>query len=159
MDVLTIGLFIAVAGLVILIVYIMYSFVQPVRNSPAKYFIEAMKKKKTVIALDNGSNWVFKISDREDEGYMTDKTGSMIFITPNSVKYGVGVKFAVGEAYRYMTIDPKLIEIIQLAKKNKITPTELREAIKQYETQELKKEVEDATEKTDTEGNAEKGTV
>lgn len=142
MDIITWILMGGIAGLLFVVVLFMYLFIQPARNSPAKFFIEAKRKKKPLAILDGGGYWIFEVAQKEAEGYLEDKKGSPIMVAPNSLKYGLGVRMGVGEAHRNILVNPAIIKMLEIAKNNKIEAKEIRQAIEQTENT-IRQELDD----------------
>lgn len=127
-----------ICALSVLLVWIIYGYVMPARNSPAWVFIRAKKKKRPVLLLDTGTYWKITDAQHEGAGFMIDNEGSKVTITPNSVKFGLGVRIGVGEYYRSLTAAPLIAKFVQLCKDNKISATESRDALEKLEQEDDK---------------------
>ena len=124
----------AVAALAVSLVFIIVWFVLPMKNSPGKFFLRAKRNKKPVCFLDNGSHWLVAVGEsEEEEGFIRDKNGNVIAVSPNSLKYCHGVLVGVGENYRSMLVNPAIAGIIQMAVEKKLKIPDIQEAMRSLE--------------------------
>lgn len=107
------------AGFSIVIVLIILLYIQPVRNSPAKFFVDAKKNKKNVYFLDDGSRYIITTGKAVDESVGVDEQGNAIIISPNSMKYCMGILMGVGENYRSILTNATTADFVEFAMKNK----------------------------------------
>ena len=160
-DIITWILIASVGILVIFIGALFMLYLNPMRNSPARFFVKAKRKNKPLAMLDNGSHWVFAVGETEVDGMIVDDSNVPIQVAPNSIKYGAGVRIGVGENYRGIVVDPRILKLISIANKEKIPAPVLRKAIETLEEEELqdvqkKKEGNTTMVTTDTITNATK---
>jgi hypothetical protein len=123
----------------IAIVFLMMYYVNPALKSPAKYFIEAFRKKKDVIASDCGNYWTFYVATQGD-GYFTapdykDKGKKIMLLeAPNSVKRAFGgIKFGVAEDWRASIVNPAIVSLIKRVVDEKLEPEQIRDAVEKIE--------------------------
>jgi hypothetical protein len=124
-----------VAAFAITIVYLILMYVNPALKTPGRYFIEAYRKKKIVVAMDAGNRWVFHAGKLEKDDFVRvpdkydKKIENMIIVTPKSIKHAPGCMFAVGEDMRASLINPALASLINDLVKKRIPYIEFRKAM------------------------------
>jgi len=121
------------ATFLFLIIYFIIFWVAPARGSPAEIFIRAKRKRKPIFILDDGKGWLYTVGEHEGDGWAIDKKGRRIFIAPDSIKYSKGVRMAVGNAFRNITVNPEIMDIINKAVENKVTGSEFKRALAEKE--------------------------
>lgn len=152
----TVGIF------TVIIVWLIYAYIMPAKNSPAWSFITAKKKKMPLFLMDCGSYWKIMIGKNEGPGFVEDSEGSKIDITPNSLKGCMGVRLAVGEYYRSLTSNPMIVKLIDYAEKHKVKAKELKEGLESMSQEiyeEGKSETEQPMEKEEKSADVEPGTT
>lgn len=138
-----------IGALAVVIVIIILVYILPMKNSPAKFFLKAKKEKKPVIFLDNGSHFVVTTAKLVDENAAIDEQGNAIIVSPDSLKYCLGVLMGVGENYRSILTNAVTADFVGYAVKNKFDSKKLSEYIKNIEkvieekAKEIKEEVKD----------------
>jgi len=134
MDILIWLIIALVCGFVIVFAFLFIQIIKPTLNSPARFFMEAKRKNKPVCILDNGSHWTVVVGEKqESDGIIKDKFDNTIIVTPNSMKYCMGVLVGVGENYRSIVVNPGIIEIISKLKEKGIYSDDVRNALEELE--------------------------
>jgi phage shock protein PspC (stress-responsive transcriptional regulator) len=142
-------------AVVIILVYVLLAFVWPSRNSAARFFIKGRRENKEVVALDDGSRWIFKVAEKRAPGLLIDDDGLPITVTSKSLKWGGGVYFGVGEYFRSTIANITVVEFLARAKAEGYTQNKLNQLIKMVNDG-MKKlegenvEEEEGTRKTET---------
>lgn len=116
LDILTWIGFGGMGAVSILAVYLIIAWVWPARNSAARHFIKGRRENKEVVALDDGSRWMWKVAEKRGQGVLIDDEGLPIFVTPKSLKWGGGVYFGVGEYFRSTLANISVVEFLCAAK-------------------------------------------
>lgn len=124
------------SGFSILVVWLIYGYIMPARNSPAWTFIKAKKQKLPVVLLDAGGFWKLSVGQNELPGSLEDNEGSKVDITPGSMKWCVGVRVGVGEYNRSVTTDPFIVKLIAEARKQKLNAENVKKAWEYLEKEE-----------------------
>lgn len=107
----------AFAGILVLFVYVVIAIIYPAKTSVAWQFIKAKRKNMPIVALDNGSRWIFKVAKAVKSGVIVDDEDLQIEITPKSLKWGGGVLFGAGEYFRSKLANAKLVDLLARAEK------------------------------------------
>jgi len=118
------------AGFVIAIVILIYLYIKPALDSPARFFIKAKRKKMPVYILDDGNKWRFVIPEYLDNSYAKTKS-EVIFRGDKGAEkmaYG-GVLVGVGENERSLLVSAKTAEMIAKLKEKGVDPDKLREIL------------------------------
>lgn len=142
---------IAIMGVVMMIMFMYY--IAPIKNSPARHFIKARKKKMPVIILDCGNYFKAIVAKKHEDGYIRGPNDEAIFETANALKGFEGVMLGIGEDYRKVIATAgavqmlesvnkknwnqksmdKLLQKIDKAQKEGMTVEEFKEFIKEQE--------------------------
>lgn len=131
-------------AVLILLVYVLLAFVWPARNSAAKFFIKGRRENKEVVALDDGSRWIFKVAEKRAPGLLIDDEGLPIHVTSKSLKWGGGVYFGVGELFRSTIANITVIEFLAKAKAEGYSQEKLQRLIEAVDDTIKKMEDHDA---------------
>lgn len=145
MDFMTILIFVAFGGMAALgiaLVVVIMKYVQPLKNSPAKFFVKAKKEKKKVFIMDDGARFIIATGKTIDDNMAVDDNGNAILISPDSIKYCMGVEMAIGENYRSIVTNAVVADIINFARKHNWDAKKIMDYIKRIEQIQQKTESE-----------------
>jgi len=142
----------AFAAVTVLFVYIIFAWVWPARNSAARFFIRGRRENKEVVALDDGSRWIFKVAEKRAPGMLIDDDGLPIIVTPKSLKWGGGVYFGVGEFFRSTLAEITVVEFLARAKAEGYSKEKLARLIKMVDNAMNKLEEQDVGKRKETRG-------
>lgn len=136
-----------VSAFSIVIAFLIYAYITPARNSPAWLFIEAKKKRRPVILLDNGSFWKISLGRAEGSGFVEDNEGSIVTVTPNSLKSCLGVRVGVGEYHRSITANPVVMQFIKEAEKKSFDAKDAKETVEEFDVNKVEELKNNGTER------------
>lgn len=119
-----------VAGFSLTIVFLIMYFIKPALDTPARFFIEARRKKKPVYILDAGKMWKFVVPEYVDMKY-AKKGNEIIFrgdTNAEKMAYG-GVLVGVGENERSLLVAGNTAEMIARLKEKGVDADKLKEIL------------------------------
>lgn len=117
----------------VLLVWLIIAYVRPAMQTCAKYFIQAKRNNKPIVALCDGSRWIFKVAKNTSPGLLIDDEGIPIEITPKSLMWGGGVLFGAGEYYRSKLANAKAVDFIAKVHEKGMTIEEAAELIQKID--------------------------
>jgi len=124
----------AFAAMVVLLVWVFLAYLRPAMTSVAWLFIRAKRKNKPIVALDDGSRWVFKVAEKVAPGILMPKDEIPIEITPKSIKWGGGVQFGAGELFRSKVANTKMVDFFAQAERGELDNEKLVKKIATIES-------------------------
>lgn len=169
---------IAAMGAVMAIMFMYY--IAPIKNSPARHFIKARKKRLPLIILDCGNYYKAILTKKHEDGYIRGPNNEIVFETPNALKSFEGIMLGIGEDYRKVIATAGAAQMCELVNKKKwdqkkmdsilqtinkaqnegMTPEEFKEFIEKMgmeKKENIKKQEEPHENTTNTEEGQEEG--
>jgi hypothetical protein len=108
------------AAVVVALVVVIITFVNPVRNSPARHIVKAKREGKPVMWLDCGAFFSCVIGEDKNNKSVGEKAdmirtsnGGFVRKTPKALKYCEGVLMGFGEDFRSMVANVAIMELIE----------------------------------------------
>lgn len=113
----------AFAACAIIVVYLIFAFIMPIKNSPGKYFVKAKRERKPIIIADTGKFFRFIVGDEKigEEKNQVIRQGTDMIKIPNigGLKYAEGnVLMGVAEDFRAMVTNVAITDLLQYINTN-----------------------------------------
>jgi hypothetical protein len=131
-----------VSAFSIVFVWMIFYFLVPMKNSPARHFVKAKRDKKPIFLLDAGKIWRCVVGDQKigSEKAQIFRHGQDIIKGDQGLKYCEGVMIGVAEDFRSLLVNVGIVDLMDMINKKDWEPSEIQERLNKI-AENLKKDL------------------